>query len=194
MTGCRGGRRGRGFRPRYREGNRSDEPITTPRAVARAACADRPLERSAPLRAPAQPASPGGRRGGEGGGCASGAARGAEPPPHSAPFRGHARLPRTCSLRPQRARTLRSAAAPRCTSGEYGRGNGRGAPSPRAPLPAAAARSRTGLCVPAGGSKCEAASARCAPGGARSGAERGARRRALPRSEALVPNPVGGAR
>lgn len=36
----------------------------------------------------------------------------------------------------------------------------------------AAARSRAGLCVPAGSSKCEAASARCAPGGARSGAER----------------------
>lgn len=46
-----------------------------------------------------------------------GAARGAEPPPRSAPIRGHARLPRTCSLRPRRARTLRSAAAPVSTGG-----------------------------------------------------------------------------
>lgn len=50
-------------------------------------------------------------RGGRSAGC------GAAAPLRSAPIRGHARLPRTCSLRPRRARTLRSAAAPVSTGG-----------------------------------------------------------------------------
>lgn len=122
--------------------------------------------------------------GGRGGvGAPTGAARGAEPPPRSAPFRGHARLPRTCSLRPQRARTLRSAAAPRCTSGEYGRaGGGWGV------------RPRKGELLPAeGGPRGAGGTARSVkpPPRVARRAVRGAERCAE-RSEALAPKPVGG--
>lgn len=122
--------------------------------------------------------------GGAGGvGAPTGAARGAEPPPRSAPFRGHARLPRTCSLRPQRARTLRSAAAPRCTSGEYGRaGGGWGV------------RPRKGELLPAeGGPRGAGGTARSVkpPPRVARRAVRGAERCAE-RSEALAPKPVGG--
>lgn len=148
-----------------------------------------PADRTAPRRAAPQPPrssrAPAGGAAGRGGGRAPGAARGAEPPPRSAPFRGHARLLRTCSLRPQRARTLRSAAAPRCASGEYGQGGTaaeRLLPAP-AEGPGGSGGPARGFVRPR------------LPGEAwMRGAGRGARGRVVARSEALAPKPVGGAR